>query len=175
MKVVIETKRLLLREMEERDLDFVAGLYSDPLVMRFFPKLYSRKEAQASLERQIFRYKINGHGFWIMEDKQLKKPVGQLGLAMQVVNFKAEPEIGYILHRDHRHKGYATEGGIATRDYAFGTLNYPYVISLIRPINLPSQAVAKRLGMKISRKTSFYNLEHFVFRVEAAELQESHA
>jgi [ribosomal protein S5]-alanine N-acetyltransferase len=169
MNAIIETDRLILREMEMSDLDFFAGLLSDLRVMRYYPKLYSRKEAQAALERQIFRYKLNGRGLWLMEDKNLRCPAGVLGLLIQVVDFKAEPEIGYMLHPTFWKRGYATEGGIATRDYAFNTLKLPHVISLIRPVNLPSQAVAKRLGMQLNRRTIFYNLEHLVFRIDRSE------
>ena len=41
----------------------------------------------------------------------------------------------------------ASEAAAATRDYAFGTLRKTRVISLIRPENLPSQCVARKIGM----------------------------
>ncbi len=171
MNVVIETERIRLREMGLSDLDFVAEILSSPKAMLHFPKLYSRKEAQLAVEKHMFRYKLQGHSVWIMEDKKLNESVGYLGLTMQSVENKAEPEIGYILHPNHWKNGYATEGAIATRDYAFNTLNYPYVISLIRPVNLPSQAVAKRVGMKVSRKVHFFGYEHLVYRIDKADLQ----
>jgi len=164
--IKIETERLLLREMDRNDLDFFAELFSNSKVMRYYPRLYSRKESQASLEKTLFRYKLNGRGLWLVEDKRQQCPAGVMGIQMQVVQNKAEPEIGYLLHPDFWKLGYATEAGIATRDYAFGTLQLPYVISLIRPINLPSQAVAKRLGMSLDRHTIFANLEHLVFRID---------
>ncbi|MBX9723460.1 MAG: GNAT family N-acetyltransferase [Candidatus Obscuribacterales bacterium] len=171
MKVVIETERTFLREMSMDDIDFVAGLLSNQKAMRYFPKLYSRKEAQQAIEKHMFRYKLQGHSVWIMEDKKLAKPVGYLGLVMQSVERKAEPEIGYILHPDYWKCGYATEGATATRDYAFETLNYPYVISLIRPINEPSQAVARRVGMKIDRKVDFFDNAHYVYKLNKADLK----
>lgn len=166
MKTVIETERLILREMTQEDLDFLVLLMSNPKVMKHFPKLYSRQEVEKSIERNLFRYKIHGHSFWILQDKASAETVGQLGLIMQVVDNKAEPEIGYQLLPQHWHKGYATEAAVATRDYAFEKLKYPYVISLIRPVNLPSQAVAKRVGMQVQRKTLFHNMEHLVFRID---------
>ncbi len=166
MKQILQTKRLIIREVNPDDIDYLTELMSHEKAMRYFPKLYSRKECLQMIEKMMFNYKVQGHGVWLLEDKELKKPVGRLGLVMQSVERKAEPEIGYILHPDHWHKGYATEAGVAVRNYAFDQLNYPHVISLIRPINLPSQAVATRLGMKISRKVHFFNYEHLVFKID---------
>lgn len=170
MKKVIETPRLIIRELTMDDLEFMVELMSDPRTMRYFPKLYSRKETATLLEAHIFRYQLHGHGLWMLHDKQLNRPVGRLGLVKHSVDHKAEPEIGYILHADFWHKGYATEGAIAAKDYAFNELNYPYVISLIRPVNLPSQAVALRVGMTARRRTMFFNMEHIVFRIDNTNL-----
>jgi [ribosomal protein S5]-alanine N-acetyltransferase len=166
MNLILETERLRLRELEEQDFSFYAGLFSNPLVMRFYPKLYSARESRRSFERQLFNYRLNGSGLWLIETKQGSARAGVLGLLNQVVDFKVEREIGYLLHPDFWKHGYATECGIAVRDYAFSTRNLPYVISLIRPVNLASQTVARRLGMQISRRTIYANLEHFVFRVD---------
>ena len=54
----------------------------------------------------------------------------------------------------------------AVRDLAFTTWDRPYVISLIRPVNVPSQAVARRIGMTPTRQVEFYGYEHVVWRVE---------
>jgi RimJ/RimL family protein N-acetyltransferase len=49
------------------------------------------------------------------------------------------------------------------RDYAFRARRYDQVISLIRAVNEPSQAVARRLGMSIIGETEFAGLPHLVF------------
>jgi RimJ/RimL family protein N-acetyltransferase len=41
------------------------------------------------------------------------------------------------------------------------------VISLIRAVNEPSQAVARRLGMSIIGETEFAGLPHLVFGLSA--------
>jgi RimJ/RimL family protein N-acetyltransferase len=37
MPFLLETDRLMLREMSQGDLDFVATMLADPEVMRFYP------------------------------------------------------------------------------------------------------------------------------------------
>jgi len=40
------------------------------------------------------------------------------------------------------------------------------VISLIRPINIPSQGVARKLGMQPERRlVQFHDLEHMVWKI----------
>ena len=151
--------------MSLADLDFIAALLSDPEVMRFYPRVLSREEAQGWIERQRQRYAAHGHGLWLIQDRQTGEPVGQVGLLRQRVDGREEPEVGYLLHRPFWGRGYATEAARATRDHAFHVLGHPHVISLIRPENLPSQRVARRLGMAPLRSTTFAGLEHLVFAV----------
>jgi RimJ/RimL family protein N-acetyltransferase len=165
MTSILETPRLRLREMSLDDLDFVAAMLSHPEVMRFYPKLYSREEAIGWIERQLGRYARHGHGLWLAEDRATGEPRGQVGLAIQEVDGMEEPEIGWLIHRPWWRQGLATEAALATRDWAFGTLGLSRVISLIRPENLPSQGVARKLGMTPCRSTQFHGFEHIVFGV----------
>lgn len=47
MKIILETPRLLLREMTLDDLDFVATMLADPEVMRYYPRCCTREESEA--------------------------------------------------------------------------------------------------------------------------------
>lgn len=163
--VIFETERLLAREMSFADIDFVAELLADPEVMRYYPKRYSRAEAHGWVERQLQRYEDHGHGLWLVQNRATAEPVGQVGLLLQTVDGRTEPEIGYLIHRPHWRRGYASEAAFATRQHAFTVLDYPRVISLIRPENLPSQGVARKLGMLPQRLTTFADLEHWIFAV----------
>lgn len=164
---ILVTSRLALREMCASDLDFVAAMLADPEVMRFYPKCYSRDEAEAWLKRQVERYARHGHGLWLVLDKSTGDPVGQVGLTLQEVDGVDEPEVGYLIHRPFWRRGFATEAAIATRDYAFNTLRKPRVISLVRPENVPSQGVAMKMRMSVEKSTLHAGLVHFVFAVSA--------
>ncbi len=168
MPQVLETSRLRVREMGDDDLPFLAAMLGDAEVMRYYPKTLDREEARAWLERQKLRYSRDGHGLWLVETRGAAEPVGQVGLILQELDDGVHPEVAYLVHRPFQRRGYATEAASAVRDHAFQVLRYPYVVSFIRPENLPSQKVAWKLGMEPTRVIRRANLDHVVFRVDRA-------
>jgi len=162
MRQIAVTPRLVLREMTHGDLDFIAGMLAHPEVMRFYPRCYTRDEAALWVERLIQRYARDGHGLWLVEAKDGGQPIGQVGLMVQTVEGVVEAEVGYMIHALHWNQGYATEAALGkTR-----------LISLIRPVNLPSQKVARKLGMKREpRVVQHGGFDHWVFSMAAPNSQ----
>jgi RimJ/RimL family protein N-acetyltransferase len=168
MDPVLETPRLRLRRMTMDDLDFVAAMLGDPEVMRFYPEVYDRDEAAEWIRRQRDRYLDHGHGLWLVEERATGAPCAQVGLCMQYVDGVDVPEIGYLVHRPFWRRGYATEAASATRDFAFEQRRHRRLISLIRPENVPSQGVARKLGMTPGHLTEHGGFPHLVFSIERA-------
>jgi len=160
---IVETKRLRLRQMELADLDFIATMLADADVMRHYPSTYNRGEAQGWIERQRTRYTEHGHGLWLAVSRETGQPVGQVGLLLQEVEGTSESEIGYLLHKPFWHQGLATEAAHGVRRYAFAAPSRQRLISLIRPANTPSQAVARRVGMAMEKEVTFRDRVHLVF------------
>jgi len=163
MTTILETPRLLLREMSLDDLDFLAAMLGDRDVMKFWPRTYSREEAADWIQRQQQRYAKDGVGYWLVLDKQSQQPVGQAGLLVLQLDGAEEMGLGYILHHRFWRMGYATEAARASMEYGFTRLGKTRIVALIRPENLPSQNVARRLGMKLEKQTHFADYEHLVF------------
>jgi [ribosomal protein S5]-alanine N-acetyltransferase len=164
MRVILETPRLLLREMaRQEDLDFVTEMLLDQQVMRYYNHTYTPEEAETWLLRQLSRYERDGHGLWLVQERGSGRKIGQVGLVMQEVDGSSEPEIGYLVHRPFWRRGYAAEAATGVRDYAFGGLGYDHVIALVRPENTPSQGVARALGMSPWKRTVRAGLDHIVF------------
>jgi ribosomal-protein-alanine N-acetyltransferase len=162
-EVILQTKRLTLRELTWDDLDFVATMLADPLVMRHWPKCYSREEATAWLQKQLDRYREDGHGFWLVSGRNVGTSIGQVGLLRHEIDGVDEAALGYLIHAPFWRQRYATEAAAAVRDYAFNQLAKDRVISLIRPANISSQRVALRIGLKPEKLVMFRDFEHLVF------------
>lgn len=160
---MIETPRLILREMSPNDLNFVAAMLADPEVMRFWPRPYTHEEAGEWVRRQTDRYARDGYGYWLAVEKATGEAVGQVGLLAEDVEGVREVGLGYIIHRPFWRRGFAAEAAEAARDYAFHELDVGRVIALIRPENAPSLGVARKLGMEPESTTTHAGYEHLVY------------
>jgi RimJ/RimL family protein N-acetyltransferase len=163
VSIVLETPRLLLREMSLADLDFVATLLAHPDVMRYWPRCYTRAEAESWVSRQRERYRRHGYGYWLALDRATGKPVGQAGLLVCQVERRRETALGYIIHRPFWRRGYATEAAAACLRYAFESCGKDRVIALVRPENVPSQGVALKIGMRQEGRATYEGFLHLIF------------
>jgi RimJ/RimL family protein N-acetyltransferase len=172
-RAILSTARLVLREMVPADLGFVADMLGDPEVMRYYPKVYSRAEAQEWLDRQRARYLRDGHALWLVSLAATGEPVGQIGLVRQTVKGVDETEVGYLLARAFWGRGFASEAARACRDHALLALGRPHVISLIRPENAPSRRVAERIGMRVVDRTLHWGFDHLIYAITREEAEAS--
>ena len=167
MRSILETERLRLREMSPDDLDFLAELVAHPEVMRYWPKCYTREEAANWIQRQLQRYAKDGAGYWLALEKNSGRPVGQAGLLAMQVDGVDELGLGYMMHRPFWRMGFATEAAQACRDYGFSMLGKKRIVCLVRPENLPSLGVVRKLGLTYEKRTHYADFEHSVYVAQA--------
>ena len=175
MRRILETPRLLLRELEEGDLDFTAAMLGHPEVMRYWPRCYTREEARDWIRAQRERYARDGYGYWLALDFSTGNPVGQVGLLEVTLDGVSAPGLGYIVHRPFQRRGYAVEGSRGVIDHAFHRLGKTRLVTPIRPENGPSLGVAAKLGLRLAGRTVHAGFDHLVFVLDREDWREAPA
>jgi RimJ/RimL family protein N-acetyltransferase len=154
---VLETVRYRLRLFGHDDLDFLAGLYADPEVMRYFPNLETRDYAAKHIEKFAEACTAKGHTLWAVEEKATGHLVGRVGL--WPLEQTAEVELGYMIVHFHWRRGAATETSAACLNYGIVELKLPFIAAICVAENLPSRHVLDKLGFQYLRDDRFYDTD----------------
>jgi RimJ/RimL family protein N-acetyltransferase len=153
----IETDRLVLRGWEARDLDPYAALCADPEVMRYVAdgSPQDRDRAASAVASFTSGWAERGYDLWCVARPEDDTCIGFVGL--HVPDFLPEilpaVEIGWRLARPWWGLGYATEGAVAARDFAFDRAGLDRLVSIAHPDNGASTRVMRKLGMALERTT----------------------
>jgi [ribosomal protein S5]-alanine N-acetyltransferase len=161
--VILETERLLLREITAEDFDALFAIWSDAETMRFYPRTLDREGMQEWMERNFKRYEETGHGIWAVIRKNDLTFVGDCGLVIQDVDGANELEVAYQFNRRYWGNGYATEAARGCMQYARERLDRRRIISMVRPENQPSRRVAERNGLQIEKELFWRGYQHYVY------------
>ena len=152
MKVIFETERLFLREMEQNDFDALYLVLADPAIMQHYPYSFDEERVRAWIDRNMSRYAKDGFGLWAVCLKETGEMIGDCGLTLQNIDGEMLPEIGYHIRANCQRKGYAREAAKATMDWAFNNTSYPALYSYCKYTNIPSQKTAESIGMHFDRE-----------------------
>ena len=151
-RIILETDRLLLREMNMDDFDALYKVLSDSDIMQHYPYTFDEKRVSDWIERNMNRYRENGFGLWAVCLKDTGEMIGDCGLTLQNIEGEMLPEIGYHIRADHQRKGYAKEAAAAVRDWAFANTDYPALYSYCKYTNVGSYKTAESIGMHFEKE-----------------------
>ena len=146
-KNVINTERLTLRPVLTQDTDEIHKYAGDKSIdmMLFLPN--DTVEQTAEFVRNAVLQWADKKPF-VMEFVMLYdgRIIGGIGLeAVDEVTY----EIGWVISKDYRNKGFTTEAGKALLEYAFDVLSADKVIAHCDIRNKASENVMKKLGMTL--------------------------
>jgi RimJ/RimL family protein N-acetyltransferase len=165
---MLETDRLILREMTRDDAEALLTVFADPETMQFYPSPFDLAKTDAWIEWNLQNYQQYGYGLWALTLKATGELIGDCGLVVQQVEDAEEIEIGYHVRRDLWGQGIATEAARTCRDYGFRKLNCERLVSLIHPANLASRRVAEKNEMVLiqemvwrEKPTCLYAIDKF--------------
>lgn len=171
MKIFVETKRLLLREILPTDIDGMYELDSDPEVHSYLGnKPVKNKEEVADIINFIRQqYTDNGIGRWAIIDKKTNAFMGWAGLKLitnETNHHNNYYDLGYRLIKKYWGQGIATEAAIATLQYAFEKLNTNEVYAIADSDNTGSNKILKKIGFTFIEDFNLDSVKHNWYKIE---------
>ncbi|MCR5112098.1 MAG: GNAT family N-acetyltransferase, partial [Ruminococcus sp.] len=145
--MMIETERLILRQMTYDDFDTLYEIFSDAETMTHYPAPFDRDKVISWIKWNIENYEKYGFGLWAVVLKETGIVIGDCGLTMQNIDNEILPEIGYHIHKKYQRNGYGSEAARAVRDWAFENTNYDCLYSYMKYTNIGSYSTALANGM----------------------------
>ncbi len=159
----VRTERLLLRQWRASDLDAYAEIVGDPDVSRYLGDglPVDRNGAWRQMAAFVGHQVLRGYGHWAIELLATGEFIGRAGPWMP----EGWPalEIGWAVSPKHQRRGYATEAGRVAQTVAWENLHPDRLISLVRPGNAASAAVARKLGGVLDAQIDFMGGATLVF------------
>jgi ribosomal-protein-alanine N-acetyltransferase len=149
--IVIETKRLVLRQLELGDAGFILELLNEDAFLRYIGDkgVRSLSDAREYIDKgPIDSYERYGFGLYAacLRDGT---PVGICGLVKR--DGLADVDVGFAFLSRHCSKGYAVESASAVLAHARRELRLLRVVAITSPDNSGSIAVLEKIGLKFER------------------------
>jgi RimJ/RimL family protein N-acetyltransferase len=158
--VVLETERLILRRLTKADAPFMLELLNDPSYIRNVADRGVRTVADAEnylAAKMLPSYEEHGFGFYLMELKDARTPIGTCGLAKR--ENVDDIDVGYGLLERYAGNGYATEAAAGVLHYARNVLKLTRIVGFTSTKNHNSQRVLNKLGLRYEKMTRLPGFE----------------
>lgn len=146
---VLETERLVLREITLDDAEFWMRNFSDPDVVELtaYEPPADLETARSEIAQFCIRPFVERTGIrWGVTFRGSHDLIGTLGYHQWVREGAHRARMGYELLREHRRKGIMTEAMRAAVAYGFDRMGLHRIEVLIDPVNAPSIRLVEGLG-----------------------------
>jgi RimJ/RimL family protein N-acetyltransferase len=163
---MIETDRLILRLMNENDIDEMLKIFTDVNVMKAFDlNSFSREKMKKWVDRNLDHQNNYGYGLFSVILKSNQELIGDCGLEHSDFEEKPCVEIGYDFLSKYWNQGYATEAANAVKEYSINILKIDSnsICSFIRKNNIASQKVSEKIGMQKVKEYQVNNIDYLLY------------
>ncbi|WP_038900115.1 GNAT family N-acetyltransferase [Dickeya dadantii] len=151
----LESERLLLRPVNERDLEDLFRIYGDPATNTFNPSgpYPDISHARNVMKRWLQHWNDYGFGGWAIAEKSSPTHIiGFGGLSIRIFEAVTVNNLGYRFETAAWGKGFATELACFSVEYGFVKLNLQNISATVRSHHLTSQNVLKKSGFQFVRE-----------------------
>ena len=168
---LIETERLVIREMSEADTDAFLKIFSDPVAMEYFGVLFDRPRMERWVRSNLDHQREHGFSLMTLVLKDGGAVIGDCGLETTEIDGALRVGIGFDINRNYWNEGYATEAARAVIDYGFGGFDFDKLSAWINPDNVGSRRVAEKIGMTVETSVERGGKPYVLYSISRADWQ----
>lgn len=163
---VAETERTVIREITVEDLPELYQVYDDDEVRKFMEPLYDYDKEKIYTENYIANmYGVCGYGLWLVFDKATGKMAGRAGISVRQIDGEYYNELGYVIRKEFRRKGYAYEVCKAILKYSSENLHIYNPVIVTETANKASKGLADKLGFRELGTTVMNEKEYAIYQI----------
>jgi len=149
---ILETERLLIRQLSTEDAGFILELLNEPSFIRNIGDRGVRTIEGANayiVNGPVASYAKNGFGLYLVKLKETDESIGMCGLIKR--DTLEDVDIGYAFLPKFWSKGYAFESARAVKEYAKNTIGLNRIVAIVDPENGGSIRVLEKIGLQFEK------------------------
>jgi [ribosomal protein S5]-alanine N-acetyltransferase len=149
---MLETERLALTQLSDRDADFIVGLLNEPSFLRYIGDrgVRSAEDARRYIrEGPVAGYERYGYGLLRVALRGDGTPIGMCGVLKR--DTLPDPDLGFSFLPAWWSQGYALEAATAVMRHARNVLRLGRILAITTHDNNPSMRLLGRLGFRFDR------------------------
>lgn len=160
--IIAQTDRLIIREQTVEDLSRIYEVYNDSEVAEYMSPLYADISDEACRMKEYIKHQYGFYefGIWALIEKNTGEIIGRAGISQGTDS--NELELGYVIAREYRRKGYALEACKKVLEYMKDEFEMESIFASVRQDNIASVNLLTKLGFVKSneyiKKSLKYNL-----------------
>ena len=149
---ILETERLMLRQMRVEDAEFIFELVNEPAFIRNIGDKGVRTLDDARdyiLSGPVASYAKFGFGLYVVVLKETGAAIGICGLLKR--DSLEDVDVGFALLEKFRRKGFAYESAAAVMEYGRNKLGLKRIVAITSPDNEASIRVLEKIGLQFEK------------------------
>jgi RimJ/RimL family protein N-acetyltransferase len=154
--MMIQTERLILRQLTPADAPFILQLLNEPSWLQFIGDRGVRTLAEAEqyiINGPIAMYVEYGFGLYVVEQKENPQPMGLCGLIKRPL--LEDVDIGFAFLPAFWGQGFAAEAAGGVLQYGREVHQLPRVVAITSLDNDRSARVLEKIGLRFERLIAF--------------------
>lgn len=150
--LIAETKRIVIRELCENDIDEVIKISREEHILKFVEDgRVDEKEQKEKLLAYIDNiYRFYDYGIWGIFDKADGSLIGLISIDLLNDTDEARYETGFFIRRERLGQGFAKEALEMVINYAKNKLSASELIAVTDYENMPARSLLEKCGFTVA-------------------------